>query len=149
MTASMWLGSIYLKEGGGYRIILKALGHYRRRLKTITHSPELRDAAAMFATVLHQQAAKTVPEIDAVTARIHGVLGGGDADQIARLSDDVPFIEKALACYRADIQKAQDTGHEYFVKMVGDMESAKDDAAEIESALQNIGIFEPMAKQAE
>ena len=143
MADRVWTGVIYLKGDGGYRIILKALGHYKKRLRTLGKSPELKDSAAMFASVLHQQAVKTMPEIDAVTGRIHGVLADGDAETAARLADDVPFMEKALACYRADIKKAQDTGHEYFVNLVGDMASAGDDVVEIESAVRGISTFEP------
>ncbi|MDE0267409.1 MAG: hypothetical protein OXK17_10450 [Thaumarchaeota archaeon] len=69
MADRIWLGGIYLKEEGGYKIILKSLNHYKRRLSTLSESPELKGAAGMFASVLQQQAAKTIPEID-VTAPI-------------------------------------------------------------------------------
>jgi len=54
------------------------------------------------------------------------------------LVDDVPFLEKALSCYEADIHKAQDTGHEYFVKLVGDMLEARNDLEFIKIALDRI-----------
>ena len=163
----IWLGGIYLKEEGGYKIILKSLNHYKKRLRTLSESPELKGAAAMFASVLQQQAAKTIPEIDGVSRRILECLGGGDgrsgdngggrsggevhgngSSGLGGLADDVPFMEKALACYKSDITKAQDTGYEYFVRLIGDMEAATEDRCEIERALRNIGVFEGGGRQA-
>jgi len=46
-----------------------------------------------------------------------------------------------LLCYEADIHKAQDTGHEYFVKLVGDMVVAKNDLETIKIALDKIKQF--------
>ena len=42
MTNKIWLGGIYLKDEGGYEIILKSLNHYKNRLKTLSESPELK-----------------------------------------------------------------------------------------------------------
>jgi hypothetical protein len=63
MSEKSWIGGIYLKEEGGYEILLKSLTHYEKRLKTIHLSPELKEAAAMFAPVLQSQARKRVPMI--------------------------------------------------------------------------------------
>jgi len=123
MSEKIWIGAIYLKDEGGYEIILKSLKHYKNRLKTLGNSPELKDAAAMFAPILHQQAMKTIPKIDETIQKIQDNLG--DIQSVNKLNEDVPFLEKALSCYEADIHKAQDTGHEYFVKLVGDMVVAK------------------------
>ena len=136
MTEKVWVGSIFLKEEGGYEIVLKSLQHYKKRLRTLGNSPELKDAAAMFASVLNQQAMKTLPEIDRVLKKIHDSLN--DPKLINELSDEVPFLEKALSCYEADIHKAQDTGHEYFVKLVGDMSQAAKDLEIIKNAIKRI-----------
>ncbi len=136
MSEKVWIGAIYLKDEGGYEIVLKSLRHYKNRLKTISNSPELKDAGAMFAPVLNQQAMKTVPKIDQVIQKIQNNLG--DIQSIYKLSEDVPFLEKALSCYEADIHKAEDTGHEYFVKLVGNMAVAKDDLNSIKTALDKI-----------
>ena len=45
------------EEEGGYEIIFKSLIHYER-LKTIHASPEVKEAAAMFAPVLQSQKQK-------------------------------------------------------------------------------------------
>jgi len=42
MSENAWIGAIYLKDEGGYEIVLKSLRHYKNRLKTISNSPELK-----------------------------------------------------------------------------------------------------------
>ena len=136
MTKKIWIGAIYLIDEGGYEIILKSLKHYKNRLKTMGNSPELKNAAAMFASVLNQQAMKTIPKIDEVIQRVQSNLG--DIQSASKLSEDVPFLEKALTCYEADIHKAEDIRHEYFVKLVGDMLIARNDLKTIKIALDKI-----------
>jgi len=80
MPERIWIGAIYLKDEGGYEIILKSLRHYKNRLKTIGTSPELKDAAAMFAPVLNQQAMKTIPKIDEVIQKVQDNLGDVQSD---------------------------------------------------------------------
>jgi len=130
------MGAIFLKDEGGYEILLKSLSHYRKRLRTIANSPELKDSAAMFASVLNQQAMKTVPKIDQVIEKIQNSIN--DIQAVKSLSDEIPFFEKALMCYESDINKAQDTGHEYFVKVVGDMAEAQKDLEIIKTAIKKI-----------
>ena len=136
MTEKVWIGSIYLKEEGGHKIIIKSLKHYKKRLKTLGNSPELQESAAMFASVLNQQAAKTVPIIDKTVMKIEESLV--DVKTIKSLSEDIPFLEKALSCYEADIQRAEETGHEYFIKLVGNLEEAKKDIPIIKTAIEKI-----------
>ena len=136
MSEKVWIGAIYLKDEGGYEIVLKSLRHYKNRLKTIGNSPELKDAAAMFASVLNQQAIKTIPKIDEIIQKIQDNLE--DIQLVNKISQDIPFLEKALLCYESDIHKAEDTGHEYFVKLIGDMAKARDDLGTIKIALGKI-----------
>ena len=136
MAEKVWMGAIFLKDEGGYEIVLKSLEHYRKRLRTLSKSPELKDSAAMFASVLNQQAMKTVPKIDEVVERIKNNIN--DIQAVQSLSDEVPFFEKALMCYESDIDKAQNTGHEYFVNLVGDLAAAKNDVGSIKTALKKI-----------
>lgn len=136
MTEKIWIGAIYLIDEGGYEIVLKSLKHYKNRLKTMGNSPELKNAAAMFASVLNQQAMKTIPKIEEVIKKVQDNLG--DIQSASKLSEDVPFLEKALSCYEADIHKAEDIGHEYFVKLVGDKLIARNDLKTIKIALDKI-----------
>lgn len=139
MDEKIWLGGIYFKNEGGYEIILKSLNHYEKRLKTLNNSPELKDSAAMFASVLNQQARKIVPEIEQMIKKIHSNLDS--TQKINELQEDIPFLEKALTCYESDIHKAEDTGNEYFVKLVGDMEQGRKDLEVIKVALKKIKQF--------
>ena len=136
MPEKIWIGAIYLKDEGGYEIVLKSLRHYKNRLRTIGNSPELKEAGAMFAPVLNQQAMKTVPKINQVIQKIQDNIK--DTRSVSKLNEDVPFLEKALLCYEADIHKAQNIEHEYFVKLVGNMAEAKNDLKTIKIALEKI-----------
>ena len=136
MTDKVWLGGIFLKNEGGYEIILKSFAHYKKRLQTIGSSPELKEAAAMFAPVLQQQAVKIVPQIDVTVSKIQDALS--DSIPIDSLADDVPLMQKALECYQSDIEKAETTGHEYFQKLLGDITRAKQDSTIIAQAIDKI-----------
>jgi hypothetical protein len=139
MTEKIWLGGIYVKDEGGYEIILKSLNHYKNRLKTLNDSPELKESAAMFASVLNQQARKIVPKINEVIEKIYSGLN--NIEDMNALEEEKRFLEKALSCYESDIHKAEDTGHEYFVKLVGDMEQGRKDLKTIKTALEKINNF--------
>ena len=139
MAEKIWLGGIYLKDEGGYEIILKSLNHYKNRLKTLNDSPELKDGGGTFGSILNQQARKTVPKINEVIEKIQ--TGLSDVQILKNLEDEKQFLEKALSCYETDIHKAEDTGNEYFVKLVGDMIQGRKDLETIKTALDKINNF--------
>lgn len=136
MADKVWLGGIFLKNEGGYEIVLKSFAHYKKRLQTIGSSPELKEAAAMFAPVLQQQAVKIVPQIDVTVSKIQDALS--DSIPVDSLADDVSLMQKALECYQSDIEKAETTGHEYFQKLLGDITRAKQDSTIIAQAIDKI-----------
>ena len=136
MADKVWLGGIFLKDEGGYEIILKSFAHYKKRLQTIGSSPELKEAAAMLAPVLQQQAVKIVPQIDVTVSKIQDALS--DSIPVDSLADDVPLMQKALECYQSDIEKAETTGHEYFQKLLGDITRAKQNSTIIAQAIDKI-----------
>ena len=140
MTEKIWQGGMYLKEEGGYEIILRALTHYKKRLMKIDKSPEIKDSAAMFGGILRQAAMKTIPVIDEVTQKIKSYLV--DSQDSSILIENIPFIEKALISYETDIQKAQDTGHEYYLGLVGDLFQVKNDLELIKIAKSRIKQFD-------
>ena len=139
MTEKIWLGGIYLKEEGGYEIILRALTHYKKRLLRIDKSPELRDSAAMFGGILRQAAIKTIPTIDEVAKEIQASLI--NPQESNKLSEQVSILEKALTSYETDIQKAQDIGHEYYLSLIGDLSKSKNDLELIKIAHLKINQF--------
>ena len=108
-------------------------------MRTIGSSPELKDSAAMFASILQQEAMKTIPKIEGAIKKINDCLSG--IQSVDSLIEDIPFFQKALECYDSDIKKAQDTGYEYFVNLVGDLSIAKDDIGIIKNAQDKINQF--------
>jgi hypothetical protein len=139
MMDKIWLGGIYIKDEGGYEIILKSLNHYKNRLKTLNESPELKEAGAAFGSILNQQARKTVPKINEIIEKIQ--TGLRDVQILKELEEEKQFLEKSLTCYESDIHKAEDTGNEYFVKLVGDMVQGRKDLETIKTALDKINNF--------
>ena len=139
MVKRTWIGGIYLKEEGGYEIILKSLIHYKKRLQTIHQSPELKEAAAMFAPILQSTARKKIPVIDEVKEKIDQCLL--NLIPVQSLEQNLEILQKALECRKADIEKAENTGAEYFIKLVGDVHKARRDLEEIEKALIKINQY--------
>ena len=133
---AVWMGGIFLKDEGGYEIVLKSLNHYKKRLQTIHQSPELQEAAAMFAPVLQSQAQKRLPMIDEAKQKIEQVLH--DSIPAKSLEEDLEILEKALECRKSDIEKAQDTGKEYFMKLLGNLQEATKDLESLKNALVKI-----------
>ena len=136
MTKKIWLGGIYLKDQGGYEIILKSLIHYKKRLQTIHASPELKEAAAMFAPVLQSQAKKRIPMIENVKEKIEKFLL--NLSTCESIEEDLEIVQKALECRKSDIEKAENTPDEYFIKLLGDVQESKKDLEPIENALTKI-----------
>ena len=139
MSEKIWLGGIYLKEEGGYKIILKSLTHYKKRLQTIHASPEVKQAAAMFAPVLQSQAKKRIPMIESTKENIEKFLL--DSTSIESLEQNLEIIEKALECRKSDIEKAESTSEDYFIKLIKDLEESKKDLPNIDNALLKIKSY--------
>ena len=139
MSEKIWVGGIYLKEEGGYRIILKSLTHYKKRLQTIHASPEVKQAAAMFAPVLQSQAKKRIPMIESTKENIEKFLL--DSTSIESLEQNLEIIEKALECRKSDIEKAESTSEDYFIKLVKDVKESKKDLSNIDNALLKIKSY--------
>jgi hypothetical protein len=139
MSKKLWLGGIYLKEEGGYEIILVSLIHYKKRLQTIHESPELKEAAAMFAPILQSTARKKMPIIEEAKEKIYQCLLNLIPAQ--SLEENLEILQKALECRKADIEKAEDTGAEYFINLLGDVSEAKKDLNLIQKALTKINQY--------
>jgi len=140
LSDKIWLGAIYLKEEGGYEIILRSLVHYKKRLMTIDKSPEIKDSAGMFGEILRQAAMKTIPKINEIIQKFLQSLP--ETKLVNTLKDNIPFLEKALTSYETDILKAQDTGHDYYLNLVGDLSAVKNDLVLIKIARSKIKEFE-------
>lgn len=136
--SQIWLGRIYLKEEGGYEIILRALGHYRKRLKSIGRSPELKDAP-MFAQIVIQEASKTGPLIDPAISKLKNALA--NPETLNDLQSDIPLYEKALICYQSDIKKAQNESEKFYLELLSGNPAAITDYANITMTLEKINQF--------
>ena len=139
MSEKIWLGGIYLREEGGYKIILKSLIHYKKRLQTIHASPEVKQAAAMFAPVLQSQAKKRIPMIESTKEDIERFLL--DSKSTESLEQNLEIMEKALECRKSDIEKAESTSEDYFIKLIKDAEESKKDIPDIDNALLKIKAY--------
>ena len=93
MSEKIWIGGIYLKDEGGYEIVLKSLQQSKKRSGRIEDSPELKEAAAMVGPLLTQQAMKTHPKVIEMIKKIQNNIG--DIKTINNLEGDVSFLEKA------------------------------------------------------
>ena len=67
-----------------------------------------------------------------------GLDVGPDGGSAQSLEEDLDTLEKALECRQSDIVKAQESGREYFMKLLGDLQEAQKDSEPIKNALVKI-----------
>ena len=91
---AVWIGGIFLKDEGGYEIVLRSLAHYKKRLRTISESPELKEAAAMFAPILVSQAQKRYPMVIEAQKKIEQVLQNSISAQSLEQDLKVQLFER-------------------------------------------------------
>ena len=60
---AVWIGGIFLKDEGGYEIVSRSLAHYKKRLRTISESPELKEPPRIIAPIYLSQRQKTFPMV--------------------------------------------------------------------------------------
>ena len=145
-TAAVWLGSIYIKDEGGYEIVLRALRHYAMRLATIGSSPEISGggaASGAFAQIISHEASRTGPRVVGLAGRLPALLA--EPGGAARLEAEVPLIKRALESYRADLAKAADpSADEYYRRLIARAPPLPDgdEAARVDDALARIGQYD-------
>ena len=138
MSGSIWLGSIFLKEDGGYEVVLRALHHYKKRLSKINSSPELSEAP-MFIQIVQQEAAKTIPEIASIINEVNEALK--NPELLPNLQKYVPTIIKALNSFESDLHKALEHKHQYYLELIPEPEKEKALSAKIKIAINKINEF--------
>ena len=135
---NVWLGSIFIKNEGGYEILISALKHYKKRLRNIASSPELQDAP-MFKQVVEQEAMKTYPHIDVLIKKInHGLI---NSEKLHDIEQDIPILEKSLQNYSSDLQKAMNTNSEYYSNLLECVDPSNE-LNQVNIALEKIKEFE-------
>ena len=93
----------------------------------------------MFAPVLQSQAKKRIPMIESAKENIEKFLVNSKA--VESLEQDLEVIQKALECRKSDIEKAESTSEDYFIKLLKDVEESKKDLPEIDNALLKIKAY--------
>ena len=134
----IWIGSIYLKDEGGYEIVIRALIHYKKRLRSISSSPEL-DGAPTFVQIVEQQAMKVYSQINPTIKKIYDGLQ--DQNILNSTKIDISIIEKALDSYNTDIQKALESTQKYYSELFVDKQNIADELPIIKTALEKINQF--------
>ena len=136
MSQKVWLGGIYLKDEGGYELVLRSLNHYKKRLRNIRKSPEIKDAP-MFASIIEQEAMKAYKTADATISKISDGLQ--NPELLQNLESDLPILEKALNCYSSDIQKVGSDS--FYAELILDKITALQDLKNIKAALEKIASY--------
>ena len=134
----IWLGSIFIKNEGGYEILIRSLRHYKKRLRNITSTPELQDAP-MFKQVVEQEAMRTYPLIDVLIKKINQSLTNNE--KLLNLKQDISLLEKSLNSYSTDLQKSMKTNNEFYSNLIEDVNSS-DELDQVKIALEKIKEFE-------
>lgn len=137
MSQKIWLGGIYLRDEGGYELVLRSLKHYKKRLKNIRKSPEIKDAP-MFATIIEQEAIKAFQGADSLILKINEALL--KPELLQTLESELPLMQKAMECYFSDIQKVGSDS--FYSELILDKTTALQDLKSIQDSLQKLGAYE-------
>ena len=134
----IWLGSIFLKDEDGYKIILRSLEHYKKRLRSIGSSPELADAA-MFSQIVQQEAMKNHPIVDELIKKIPTCLTNNN--ELNLLEKQVSMFLKALESYKSDILKVSSSPHEYYKKLIDISNIDENEISNIDTTIEKISSY--------
>ncbi len=136
MPEKVWIGSIFIKDEGGFEIIMRALNHYNRRLRRISESPEIADAGAALGSILQSESMRTAPLLRPIADRLRAGLS--DASALAALEGDMEIIERAMVCYRSDSQKAVDGAHKYYTRLAEGNEHYRQDLSILDDCIRRM-----------
>ncbi len=137
MSARTWLGGIYLREGG-HGIVLRALDHYRRRVANVGSDPQIRDVPSLRILVV-EEGKKTAEKVPLVIKIINAGLD--NPKLIEQVEFEVSLIEKALNCYKSDIEKIVNTMVERYTYLFDEPKNLQEDLPLIKEALVKIKQF--------
>ncbi len=137
MSARTWLGGIYLRERG-YGIVLRSLDHYRRRVANVGSDPQIRDVPSLRMLVV-EEGKKTAEKVPLVIKIINAGLD--NPKLIEQVEFEVSLIEKALNCYKSDIEKIVNTMVERYTYLFDEPKNLQEDLPLIKEALVKIKQF--------
>ena len=136
--SNVWLGPIFIKNEGGYEILIRSLKHYKKRLRNIASTPELQDAP-MFRQVVEQEAMKTYPHIDVLIKKINQSLI--NTEKLLDLKQDISLLEKSLNSYFSDLQKSMKENNAFYSNLIVNVD-CEDELNKVKIALEKIKEFE-------
>lgn len=93
-----WLGGIFVGDEGGHAVVLRALCHYRGRLRAAC-APDALAGAPSMAALVSGEAARTLPLADGAAASVLRFLAGDEP--ASALEGRVPLVLRALESYAA------------------------------------------------
>ena len=137
MSARTWLGGIYLRERG-HGIVLRALDHYRRRVANVGSDPQIRDVPSL-RMLIAEEGKKTAEKVPLVIKIINAGLD--NPKLIEQVEFEVSLIEKALNCYKSDIEKIVNTMVERYTYLFDEPKNLQNDLPLIKEALVKIKQF--------
>ncbi len=137
MSARTWLGGIYLRKGG-HGIVLRALDHYRRRVANVGSDPQIQGVPSIRMLVA-EEGKKTAEKVPLVIKIINAGLD--NPKLIEQVEFEVSLIEKALNCYKSDIEKIVNTMVERYTYLFDEPKNLQEDLPLIKEALVKIKQF--------
>lgn len=137
MSGRTWLGGIYLR-GGGHKIVLRALKHYKNRVENVGSDPQVSQVPTIRQVVV-EEGKKTSQKVSVIIKIINA--GVNDPKIIDQVQFDVPLIQKALNCYQVDIEKIGNAMQERYVELFDEPKKLQDDLPLIKEALEKINKF--------
>ena len=138
MSAKPWLGGIYLRSGG-YKIVLKALQHYKNRVENIGNDPQLVGVPVNLRSLVIEEGKKTSKKIEVVIKILN--VGVKDPKIINQLQFEIPVLEKALTCYHSDIEKIVRNMKEQCYDVFDEPKNLELELPQVREALESIKKF--------
>ncbi|MCH7968366.1 MAG: hypothetical protein IH841_03860 [Thaumarchaeota archaeon] len=138
MSGTTWLGGIYLR-GGGHKIVLRALNHYKNRVENVGTDPQLKETAITLRSLVVEEGKKNSEQVQLLMKLINAGLN--DPKLINQSQFQVPLIKKALNCYQIDIEKIVKNMQERYFELFDEPKNLQNELPLIKEALTQINKF--------
>ena len=100
MAGDAWLGGIYLKDEGGYYIVMRALQYYLRVLKKLSGGAGS-ELSATLSHIIQQEAGRVGPLVLQAGKDLKEGMANGT--RLAAVQNNIQYVLKALESYRAGV----------------------------------------------
>jgi len=138
MGNAVWIGGIYLKDEGGYHIVMRALQYYLKMLKNLSRGMGT-TVSATLSHILQQEADRVGPIILQTGKDLkEGMI---DQSRLAAVQNNLEYVFKALESYRAgviaDLKSQKPAG------MIDAVFLTETEIARLDEAIRRIGEKAP------